>query len=234
MNPSISILIATFNEQDTIEACLRRVCAVYGDDAEVLVIDGGNDNTRGVVERLGKELASIRYVRNENDRGKGHAIRTGMKQAKGNVLAQIDADLQFIPEELPALIDPILRDKVDVTLGSRFAKRSFRRPGSTPFFRTLGNKMASTYASLLFGHRMTDVQAGFKAWKKTAVRPADLRSDNYSYEVEIPIRALQNGLRVMDVAITTDARQGGETCVNVVTDGLKLLRDISWFKTGWK
>lgn len=232
MSPRISILVATFNEQATIEACLRRVCAVYGDKAEILVVDGGSDNTRGVVETLARELSSIRYVRNENDRGKGHAIRTGMEQAQGNILAQIDADLQFIPEELPLLVDPITRDEADVTLGSRFSTASSRLPGSTPFFRTLGNQTASAYASLLFWHRMTDVQAGIKAWKKMAVQPVELQSNNYSYEVEIPIRALRKGLRVMDVPITTDARQGGETCVNVVTDGIALLWDITRFRLG--
>ena len=101
-------------------------------------------------------------------------------------------------------------------------------------FRRWGNKSASFYASLLFFHRMTDVQAGMKAWTRSAAEMIDFRSDNYSYEVEIPIKALRRSLRVVDVPITTDARQGGETCVNVVFDGIALLRDITYFRLGLK
>jgi glycosyltransferase involved in cell wall biosynthesis len=231
---NLSVIVATFNEQDTIEHCIHRILNVYPTGCEVLVVDGGSDDTRGVVQRLAEHNPLIRYVRNENDRGKGHATRTGIAAARADIMAQIDADLQFLPEELPMVLRPIQEDKADVVLGSRFATDSIRRPGSTPFFRTLGNKTASWYASVLFWHRMTDVQAGMKAWTRQAANQINLRSDNYSYEVEIPVKALRKGLRVVDVPITTDARQGGETCVNVVTDGIALLWDITRFRVGLK
>ena len=226
----LTILVATFDEEDVIEACVRRVAAVYPDGAEILVVDGGRDRTGEIVRGLEGELP-VRYVRNEGDRGKGHAIRTGCREAKGDVIAQIDADLQFLPEELPRLVAPILEGRADVTLGTRFARGSVRRAGSTPPLRTLGNKLASGYASLLFLHRMTDVQAGMKAWSRAAMeRTGPPRSDDYAYEVEIPARALTAGLRVVDVAITTEARAGGETKVNVVLDGIPLLWAITRFR----
>ena len=231
-NPALSVIVATFNEQETIRTCLERVLAVYPDDCEILVVDGGTDNTRAVVEEVAGQHDIVRYVRNENDRGKGHAIRTGIEAARGDVMAQIDADLQFLPEELPRLLIPIQEGHADIVLGSRFMNGSVRLPGSTPFFRTLGNKTASLYASILFWHRMTDVQAGMKAWTRRAAGLIDLKSDNYSYEVEIPIKALKLGLRVTDVPITTEARQGGETSVNMVADGIPLLRDITLFRLG--
>ncbi len=234
MQPDLSVIVACFNEEATIEQCVRRVFAVYPRRCELLVVDGGSDDTARVVEQLTTEFSGLRYVRNENDRGKGHAIRTGIAAARADTMAQIDADLQFLPEELPQLIAPITEGIADVTLGTRFTAGSVRRDGSTPWFRTLGNKTASLYASLLFWHRMTDVQAGMKAWTRRAIDSVNLQSDNYSYEVEIPVKALRAGLRVVDVAITTDARQGGETCVNVVWDGLALLRDITKFRLGLK
>ncbi|REJ66568.1 MAG: glycosyltransferase family 2 protein [Planctomycetota bacterium] len=230
--PELSVIVAAFNEEDTIEHCLRRILGVYPAGCEILVVDGGSDDTRGVVERVAAENPSVRYVRNENDRGKGHATQTGIAAARAGIMAQIDADLQFLPEELPRLIEPIRDGRADVTLGSRFCRDAERRPGSTPFFRRMGNKTASLYASILFWHCMTDVQAGMKAWTREAADKIALTSDNYSYEVEIPVKALKRGLRVVDVPITTDARQGGETCVNVVTDGLVLLLDITRFRLG--
>ncbi|HUS40815.1 MAG: glycosyltransferase family 2 protein [Pirellulales bacterium] len=232
--PQLTVIVAAFNEQATIAVCLERIVAVYPSDCEVLVVDGGSDNTRSEVQRVAQQHSGVRYVRNENDRGKGHAIRTGIAEARGDIHAQIDADIQFLPEELPQLIAPIEQGDADVTLGSRFMKDSVRRDGSTPPFRTLGNKTASLYASILFLHRMTDVQAGMKAWTRRAADLIDLKSDNYSYEVEIPVKALRHGLRVVDVPITTDARQGGETCVNVVSDGIPLLWDITRFRLGLK
>lgn len=226
----LSILIATFDEEDVIEACARRVAAVYPEGAEILVVDGGSDGTSEIVRRLEGELP-VRYVRNPGDRGKGHAIRKGCAVAQGDIIAQIDADLQFLPEELPRLVAPIAEGRADVTLGTRFAEGSVRRSGSTPPLRTLGNKLASAYASLLFGHRMTDVQAGMKAWSREAMaRLGPLTSDGYAYEVEIPARALRADLRVLDVPITTEARAGGETKVNVVLDGIPLLFAITRFR----
>lgn len=229
-----SIIIACFNEEANIENCLRRLLAVFPEGAEFLVVDGGSDRTGEMVQHLAEQHPSVRYVANENDRGKGHATRTGIAAAQGPIMAQIDADLQFLPEELPQIFQPIVAGEADVVLGSRFCVGAVRRPGSTPFFRTLGNKFASLYASVLFGHRMTDVQAGMKAWTREAAAAIDLQSDNYSYEVEIPVKALKKGLRVVDVPITTDARQGGQTSVNVVTDGIALLWDITRFRLALK
>lgn len=232
--PSLSVIIAVFNEQDSIRACIERILSVYPTDCELLVVDGGSDGTREIVNQMALNCPAICYIRNDNDRGKGHAIRTGIAHARAEIMAQIDADLQFLPEELPMLVAPLREGRADVTLGSRFMTGSVRRPGSTPPLRTLGNKTASAYASVLFWHRMTDVQAGMKAWTRQAARLIDLKSDNYSYEVEIPVKALRHNLRVMDVPITTDARAAGESCVNVLTDGLMLLWDISRFRLGIK
>jgi glycosyltransferase involved in cell wall biosynthesis len=228
----VTVLIATFEEEANIEACLRRVAGVDLDDREILVIDGGHDRTGEIVRALSRELP-VRYVHNRDDRGKGHAIRTGCAESTGDVIAQIDADLQFLPEELPQLIAPILEGRADVVLGSRFARGSVRRPGSTPLLRTLGNKLASGYASLLFGQRMTDVQAGMKAWSRLAMEQlGPLTSDDYAYEVEIPARALRAGLSVIDVPITTERRAAGDTKVNVVLDGIPLLASITRFRLG--
>jgi glycosyltransferase involved in cell wall biosynthesis len=230
--PQLSVIVATFNEEETIERCVRRILAVYPTGCEVLVVDGGSDRTGEIVQGLAAGLPGLRYVRNENDRGKGHATKVGIAAARGDIMAEIDADLQFWPEELPRLVDPIRAGLADVVLGSRFMAGSRRLPGSTTWLRTFGNWTTSSYASLLFCHRMTDVLAGMMAWSRRTIECIDLRSDNYSYEVEIPVKALGQGLRVIDAAVTTDARQGGQSCVNVVADGLSLLFDITRFRLG--
>lgn len=230
--PRYSILVATLNEQESIERCLRRILAVYPTECEIVVVNGGCDRTGEIVETLARENPAVRYVLNRGDRGKGHAIRVGIALARAPIHAQIDADLQFLPEELPRVIDPVRRGEADIVLGSRFMNGATRCPGSTPPLRTIGNRAVSTYASILFGQRMTDVQAGLKAWTAQAIKRIGLCSDNYSYEVEIAVKGVKRGLRVIDVPITTAARQGGRSNVVPLAAGLALLRDITLFRLG--
>lgn len=232
--PRISVILATFNEEATIERCVRRILQVFPTGCEVLVVDGGSDRTGEIVARLCTEFSSLKYIRNENDRGKGHATKVGIAAARADIMVEIDSDLQFLPEEIPRLIEPIESGQADVVLGSRFTTGSQRLPGSTTWLRTFGNKTTSLYASILYRHRMTDVLAGMMAWSRRVIDTFEVRSDNYSYEVEIPVKAIRHKLRVIDVPVTTDARQGGVSCVNVVVDGLSLLFDITRFRLGLK
>ena len=147
--PSLSVIVTSMNEDATIEECIRRIFAVYIDDCEVVVVDGGSDRTGEIVQKLCDEFPGLRYIRNENDRGKGHAVRIGIDESKADIMAQIDSDLQFHPEELPRLTQPIREGKADVTLGSRFMNGSVRNSGSTPWHRTFGNRAISLYTSVL-------------------------------------------------------------------------------------
>lgn len=228
--PELSVIVTTLNEQATIERCLRRLLAVFPDRTEILVVDGGQDDTGCIVQRLAQDSPAIRYIPNPNDRGKGHAMHVGLSAARGTFLAQIDADLQFLPEELPSLLEPLRQDRADMVLGSRFAAGAKRLPGSTPFVRTFGNWVTSHYASLLFGSRMTDVLAGMKAWKRDVTERVRLTAENCSYDAELPVKALRAGFRVIDVPITTDARQGGVSAIHVFRDGAKILRDLTRFR----
>jgi len=232
--PKVSIIVAAMNEADTISLCINRILAVFHDNCEILVVTGGTDATADIVADISLKHPNVRLIQNANDRGKGHAIKVGISHAKAPIHAQIDADLQFMPEELPRLIQPIENGQAHVVLGSRFTRGSKRLPGSTPFIRTLGNKAVSAFASVLFLQRMTDVQAGMKAWSADAIEIIQLASDNYSYEVEIPAKGLLKGLKVVDMPITTDSRQGGATNVQVFKAGLALLRDITAFRLGIK
>ena len=107
MEPQYSVIISCFNEEDNIERCVRSVVAACP-DAEVLVVHGGTDRTGEITLELAQKFGKVRLVHNENDRGKGHAIRTGIAAATCDVHVQFDADNQFFAEDLPALVAPIL------------------------------------------------------------------------------------------------------------------------------
>jgi glycosyltransferase involved in cell wall biosynthesis len=230
----LSVIVAAHNEQDTIETCVERIFAVYPQGCEVLVVDGGSDETGTRVAKLSEKFKTLRYIRNENDRGKGHAIRTGIEAARAPVMAQLDADLQFLPEELPALTAPIIAGQADVTLGSRFTSGATYEAGSMPGLRVLGNRVVSLYASLLSAHRLTDVLAGMKAWTREASDVFALQSDGFSYEVEIALKGCRRGLRVQEVPVSHLTRQEGDSNVRVVRDGLAILLDTTRFRLGLK
>lgn len=220
--PEVSILIPAFNEEAGIEECLARVTSVMNERTEVLVIDGGHDGTAAKVRQIAALRPAVRYVSNHPDRGKGHAIRTGIREARGRWHAQFDADLQFDAADLPALLEPLRTGRADVVLGSRFLPASARDVEAT-WVRSLGNHVVSAWVSLLFGQRFTDVMAGIKAWSAEAATRMDLQSDDYSYELEIPARARRLGLRVVEVPVATRARAQGASKVSVVSAGLRAL-----------
>jgi glycosyltransferase involved in cell wall biosynthesis len=232
--PFLSVIVTTLNEEASIERLLERVVAVYPREIEILVVDGGTDRTGEIVQQFAIAHPGVRYIRNENDRGKGHAVHVGLAAVRAPLVAQVDADLQFLPEELPQLVEPLQAGRADLVLGSRFMRGSTRRPGSTPRIRTMGNWITSAYASVLFGQRMTDILAGMKAWRREVHEAVRLRSEGCSYDAELPVKAVRAGFRVLDVPITTDARQGGVSAIHVVRDGWRILRDLTRYRLGWK
>ena len=208
--PQISVLVSCFNEENNIVDCVRGVAAALP-HAEIVVIHGGTDRTLEVARGLAGQVPNLVLVRNENDRGKGHGIRTGIEHASADVMAQFDADLQFFASDLPALLGPVLKGECDLSLGSRFLPSSDRSAYRTSFFRDAGNRVLSGLVSALIGTRVTDVTAGVKAWTRDAIRRIAYRDDRYSYEAEIVVRAGGLGLRIREVPVSYASRRQGRS-----------------------
>lgn len=224
--PQISVLISCFNEEANIAECIRDVSAALP-DAEIVVIHGGSDGTLEIARSLSGSIPNLMLIRNENDRGKGHAIRTGVERASADVMAQFDADLQFFASDLPALIEPVLKGECDLSLGSRFLPSSDRSAYRTSFFRDAGNRVLSGLVSVLIGCRVTDATAGIKAWTRDAIRRIDYRDDRYSYEAEIVTRAGGLGLRIQEVPVSYASRHKGSSqhanSLDVIKAGLVII-----------
>ena len=217
--PKVTIVISCFNEEANIEKCIRSVASAMP-ESEILVVHGGTDRTSEIANRLKTEISAVRVVRNENDRGKGHAIRKGIECATHDVMAQFDADNQFFATDLPALVDPILEGRADVTLGSRFLPSADRSAYKPSFFRDYGNRTLSAYVGLLCGKKVTDVTAGVKAWTRKAIQAIDLTDDKYSYEAEIVVRAAVKKLRILELPVKYASRVEG---ISMHTSSLKVI-----------
>jgi len=203
-----SIIIACLNEEDTIIECLERLTQ-SAPDAEILVLHGGKDRTYDRAKTFAQSHPNVVPVRNENDRGKGSAIKAGIERASFNVMCQFDADLQFEPEDIARVMAPVLEGRADVVIGSRFMKKADASDYKFSFLRAVGNRMVNAWVSLLCGQSITDVTTGYKAWTRAAMQKIRFQDDGFVYEVEIPVRACVEGLRVAQVPVKYQDRQGG-------------------------
>lgn len=205
-----SVIIACFNEEHTIEACIRSV-AEHVPGAEILVAVGGTDRTLGIAENMREQIPQVVAFRNVDDRGKGHAIKASVARARGRFMAQFDADLQFFAQDIPRLLAPVREGRADVVAGSRFLDGREHAAYKPLFFRDIGNHLLGAFVSLLAGQRLTDVTAGVKAWTREAIDAIDFRDDRYSYEAEILVRAARCKLRIQETPVDYASRTHGDS-----------------------
>ncbi len=225
--PAFSVIVSAWNEEKNIENVIRSVAAATP-AAEIVVVHGGTDRTLEIAKTLQAEFPQVVAVRNENDRGKGHGIKTGIARASGNYMAQFDADLQFFATDLPALVQPLLDGKADVCVGSRFLPSSDWAAYKPSFFRDMGNRVLSAYISVLIGQKVTNVTTGMKAWTRGAIQEIDFRDERYSYEAEIVVRAGLLRQRIVEVPVSYASRSEGESMhrsnLAVIRAGLVIMR----------
>ena len=204
--PAISVIIASFNEEKNIRETIQRVYNTMP-NCELILVEGGTDKTIAIAEEEKKKHPSMIIIHNKEDKGKGQAIKVGIAAATKPIMAQVDADSQFPPEELPELIKPILEKKADIVFASRFVKGSTIEDGSLTRMRRLANYVVSGFTSLLCGTRLTDVNAGFKAWKSNVIRDIDIQCNHFGYEPEIAIMAAKKGYTIIETPVNYKGRQ---------------------------
>jgi len=228
--PTLTVIISCFNEEESIAECLRRVVQSVP-DAEVLVIHGGRDRTADIADEAARGNPKIKVVRNIDDRGKGHAIKVGIEKASADTMVQFDADLQFMPEEIPKVVRPVLDGEADLSFGARFMEGSDVENYDFSFFRVMGNHIVNRYVNILTRRRFYDITTGFKAWTREAIEGIAFRDDRFIYEAEIAVRAGLKGYRIAMVPITYFNRYGGisghgrgwKEPFNIILTGIKIL-----------
>ena len=217
-NHKLSVIVACYNEEKNITKTIKRIHKTVP-DAEILVVDDGSlDKTAEVARKT--RIKNLRVIKYTPNRGKGRATRVGIDNAKGDIMAQVDADSQFPPEELPNLIKPIIEGKADIVFASRFIKGATVQKGSLTRIRKIANFVVSAFTSILAERRLTDVNAGFKAWTTKAIKDIDIRCDHFAYEPEIAIMAKKRGYKIVEVPVNYRTRQEGDTTVSLIREGI--------------
>jgi len=208
VKPDISIVIPAFNESERLGAPLREVLAYLAEhqpNGEVIVVDdGSSDDTAQVAKAAFDEFPAIasQVVRYEANRGKGFAVRTGLKAATADIALFSDADLSTPIEEMTKLIEPIRAGEFDVTFGSRALDRSLIGTHQ-PWHREQGGRGMNLIIRTMSGLDFSDTQCGFKAFNMTKFRPMlDLMQiDRFGFDVEFLFVAARHGLRLAEIPV---------------------------------
>ncbi|TRZ98211.1 MAG: glycosyltransferase family 2 protein [Nitrospiraceae bacterium] len=199
----LSIVIPSYNEEATIEAIVRRVQAVDLGPVEkeiIVVNDGSTDSTAG---RL-KGLPGIRHISHKRNAGKGAALTTGFQAATGDIVLIQDADLEYDPDDYPAVIRPIVEGHSDVVMGSRFLYERpvfFGKRRSPYFTHYIGNLLIVTVTNLLYGKRFTDYEGCYKAFRRTVVTATPVKAKGFEFDNELICKLMRKGTRIVEVPI---------------------------------
>jgi glycosyltransferase involved in cell wall biosynthesis len=214
----VSFLVPVYNEEGTIATLLERVRALPVEKQIVVVDDGSTADTAGVLRAsAGADLVVIR----QENRGKGAAIRAAIPHADGDICVIQDADLEYDPDDVPELIQPIVDGVADVVYGSRLSGGRPQR--AYLFWHRVGNRFLSLVAGVLYNTTLTDMETGYKAFRTDVLRGLDLREDGFSIEPEITGRICRQRLRIYELPISYYGRTYAEGKKITWRDGFKAL-----------
>lgn len=216
----VSFLIPAYNEAATIEAVLEAVDALPLESQIVVVDDGSTDDTAALVERWAEGRDGVVLLRQPNG-GKGAAIRAAIPYADGEVIVIQDADMEYDPADVPALVDPIVRGAADVVFGSRLSGGKPQR--AYMFWHLVGNRLLSLLTNVLFNTTLSDMETGYKAFRSDVLRSLDLRQSDFSIEPEITAKVCKRGLRIYQLPISYYGRTYAEGKKITWRDGFKAI-----------
>ena len=217
----VSFLVPAYNEAATIEAVLDAVWALELDKQIVVVDDGSTDGTGDLVERWRDGRDGVVLVRQANA-GKGSAVRTAIPYVDGDIAVIQDADLEYDPADVPALIEPIERGVADVVYGSRLSGGRPQR--AYLFWHLVGNRFLSLLTNVLYNTTLSDMETGYKAFRTEVLRSLDLRQDDFGIEPEITAKVCRRKLRVYELPIAYYGRTYAEGKKITWRDGFKAIR----------
>lgn len=221
---TMSVIVPCFNEEQTLEACLAGVLAVADREFSlqiVLVDDGSTDGSVAVARRLADEHPEITLLRHGRNRGKGAALRTGFAVATGEVVAVHDADLEYDPQDLRRLAEPILHDQADVVFGSRFSGRA--AGDSCLVWPVALNRCLTWLSNLATGLHLTDVAACHKVFRRSLINSLPLTEDGFAFDVEVAALVSRTGARLREMAISYRRRSYAEGKKIRMSDGLRVV-----------
>ncbi len=227
---TLSIVIPVYNEEKTIGFVLDQLEKVNftGVTKEIVVVnDGSSDNSVKIIQERKNKISGLRFFDHKINQGKGAAVQTGLKNAKGDILMIQDADLEYDPNDIPRLLKPILDRHADIVYGTRLRRMpNLKKEEKSIRFllHYLGNRWLSLVTTILYGSVVTDMETCYKLFTKEAFKGIKLKSRGFDLEPEITAKFLKKGLKIMELDIVTKPRGYDEgKKLNTFRDGFKAI-----------
>jgi glycosyltransferase involved in cell wall biosynthesis len=200
---NITVLIPAYNEVHTIREIIRRV-ENTGYASEILVVDDGStDGTRDLLREIQAANPLVRVLLHEKNQGKGAAVRTGIQNATQEIILIQDADLEYDPREYPNLMRPLEEGIADVVYGSRFLGGA-RRP--VLYWNMVANKILTFLTNILYNNILSDMETGYKVFKREVVKDISLHAHGFEFEPEFTAKILKRHVRIFEVPISFNPR----------------------------
>ena len=207
----LSIVIPCYNEEKTLQDCVERVLSIQDENIElelIIVDDCSKDKSREIAERLKSTHSGISVLMHEINQGKGAALHTGFAYATGDFVAVQDADLEYDPFELKKLLVPLIENKADVVMGSRFLSSGTHRV--LYFWHAIGNRLLTLLSNMLTDLNLSDMETCYKVFKREVIQSLDLKEKRFGFEPEVVAKIAQKRLRICEIGVSYYGRTYAE------------------------
>jgi glycosyltransferase involved in cell wall biosynthesis len=202
--PTLTVVIPTYNEADTLQEVVSRVRAVDVQTEIIIVDDASTDGSTEIAASLADGSDDITFLCHDRNHGKGRALRTGFEAATGDFVIVQDADLEYDPADYAKLLRPLLQGRADAVYGSRFLTASEHR---VLYYRHyLGNRLLTLLSNLATDLNLTDMESCYKAFRRELLQSIVLEEDRFGFEPEITAKIAKAGARVYEVGISYHGR----------------------------
>ncbi|MEZ5163186.1 MAG: glycosyltransferase family 2 protein [Fimbriimonadaceae bacterium] len=199
-SPDVTILVPAYNEENTIREVVDRLLALPMNSEIIVVNDGSTDQTG---THLAHYKDKIKVITHPKPGGKGNAIRSGLKHATGKTVIIQDADLEYFPEEMPTLINPILEGKSEVVYGSRFTT-GMHEGMALP--NKIVNVLLRWTVMLLYGRKLTDEATCYKAFDRILIQGMELQCQRFEFCPEVTAKSIRLGKKIIEVPVRYEPR----------------------------
>ncbi len=222
-NLLLTVIVPAYNEAATVEIALRRLREVPLRLEIIVVNDSSTDGTREILEQLLEKRLVDRVIHHDKNRGKGAAIRSGIAAATGDAVVVQDADLEYDPQDLPALLLPIRSRQADAVYGSRFQGGPHR---VLYFWHYVGNRVLTLLSNMFTNLNLTDLETCYKLVRTELIKKLPLTSNRFGFEVEVTARLAQARARIWEIPISYSGRTYAEGKKITWRDGVAALFHI--------
>lgn len=222
--PILSVVMPAFNEAATIEQVIQRVFQ-RPEVGELLVVDDASrDGTPELLKKACLQESRLRVLHHHKNLGKGAALRTGIAAASFPLIIIQDADLEYDPSEYPAMLQPLIENKADVVYGSRFLGG---RPHRVLYFwHSVGNFFLTLLSNMFTNLNLTDMETGFKAFRREVIQKVEIRENRFGFEPEITAKLARLGVCFYEIGISYSGRTYAEGKKIGWKDGVSAIRCI--------